>query len=111
MSVFKITGQRPDKGAGFGTSAQSALASGQLSTSVRFTPTGESDPRETNAIPLIQAPTLVLCGTDDFSSYPRMIPLAQSIKGSTVVELKGGMVPLPDQMPQEFAAAVMAFLG
>ena len=32
--------------------AQSALASGQLSASVRFTPTGESDPRETNAIPL-----------------------------------------------------------
>lgn len=62
-------------------------------------------------IPLIQAPTLVLCGTEDFSSYPRMIPLAQSIKGSSVVELKGGMVPMPDQMPQEFAAAVMAFLG
>ena len=40
--------------------AQSALASGQLSTSVRFTPTGESDPRETNAIPLIQAPAPVI---------------------------------------------------
>ena len=40
--------------------AQSTLASGQLSASVRFTPTGESDPRETNAIPLIQAPAPVI---------------------------------------------------
>jgi len=60
--------------------------------------------------PLIQAPTLVLCGTEDPFSYPRMIPLARSIKGSTVVELKGGMVPMVDQMPQEFAAAVIEFL-
>jgi hypothetical protein len=40
--------------------AQSALAAGQLAASVRFTPTGESDPRETNAIPLILAPVPVI---------------------------------------------------
>jgi hypothetical protein len=40
--------------------AQSALAAGQLAASVQFTPTGESDPRETNAIPLIHAPAPVI---------------------------------------------------
>jgi hypothetical protein len=30
---------------------------------------------------------------------------------SGIVELEGGMVPLPDQLPSEFAAAVTAFLA
>lgn len=61
--------------------------------------------------PLIQAPTLVLAGTEDWSSYPRTMPLARSIRGASVVEIQGGMVPLPDQLPREFAAAVAEFLG
>src|SRR5262249_48741291 len=40
--------------------AQSALAAGQLALSVRFTPTGEPNPRETNSIPLILAPVPVI---------------------------------------------------
>jgi hypothetical protein len=40
--------------------AQSATAAGQLAASLRLTPTGESDPRETNAIPLILAPVPVI---------------------------------------------------
>jgi hypothetical protein len=40
--------------------AQSALAAGQMAVSVRFTPTGEPDPRETNSIPLILAPAPVI---------------------------------------------------
>lgn len=40
--------------------AQSALAAGQLAVSLRFTPTGEPDPRETNTIPLILAPAPVI---------------------------------------------------
>lgn len=40
--------------------AQSALAAGQLAASLRFTPTGEPDPHETNAIPLILAPAPVI---------------------------------------------------
>jgi Pvc16 N-terminal domain len=40
--------------------AQSALAAGQLAATLRFTPTGEPDPRDTNAIPLILAPAPVI---------------------------------------------------
>ena len=34
-----------------------------------------------------------------------------AIAGSIVVEIANGMVPLPDQMPEEFAAAVHRFLA
>ena len=40
--------------------AQTSFAAGQWSLSVRFTPTGEVDPRETNAAPLILAPVPVI---------------------------------------------------
>ncbi|MFU8856559.1 MAG: alpha/beta fold hydrolase [Deferrisomatales bacterium] len=61
--------------------------------------------------PLIRAPTLVLCGTEDPFSYPRMVPLALSIRNSVTGELEGGMVPMVDQMPEAFARAIMEFLG
>jgi pimeloyl-ACP methyl ester carboxylesterase len=64
---------------------------------------------ETKA-PLIQAPTLVLAGTDDPFSYPRMKPLAANINNSRAAEIKGGMVPMVDQMPQAFARMVMEYL-
>jgi len=60
--------------------------------------------------PLIQAPALVLAGTDDPFSFPRMNPLSQAIRGSITAEIQGGMVPMVDQMPEEFAKAVMDFL-
>lgn len=60
--------------------------------------------------PLIQAPTLVLAGTDDPFSYPRMKPLAESINNSRIAEIKGGMVPMVDQMPEEFARVVLEYL-
>ena len=60
--------------------------------------------------PLIQAPTLVLAGTDDPFSFPRMNPLSQAIRGSRTAEIQGGMVPMVDQMPEAFAKAVMDFL-
>ena len=59
---------------------------------------------------LIKAPTLVLAGTDDPFSYPRMKHLAGNIKGSTTVEVHGGMVPMVDQMPEAFAKVVLDFL-
>jgi pimeloyl-ACP methyl ester carboxylesterase len=60
---------------------------------------------------LITAPTLVLAGTDDPFSYPRMKPLSEAIRGSRIAEIDGGMVPMVDQMPETFAKAVMDFLG
>ena len=61
-------------------------------------------------VPLIQAATLVIAGTDDPFSYPRMKPLAESIKNSRTAEIQGGMVPMVDQMPETFARVVMEFL-
>lgn len=61
-------------------------------------------------VPLIKAPTLVLAGTEDPFSFPRMKPLSDSIKGSKTTIIKGGMVPMVDQMPEEFAKAVIDFL-
>jgi hypothetical protein len=39
-----------------------------------------------------------------------MKPLSDHIPGSRTAEIQGGMVPMVDQMPEEFAAAVMDFL-
>jgi len=61
-------------------------------------------------VPLIKARTLVLAGTADPFSYPRMRPLAEDIKGSEAAEIEGGMVPMVDQMPEKFARVVMRFL-
>jgi pimeloyl-ACP methyl ester carboxylesterase len=61
--------------------------------------------------PLITAPTLIMTGTEDPASYPRMIPLSKAIKGSITEEIKGGMVPMPDQVPEIFAKYVIDFLG
>jgi pimeloyl-ACP methyl ester carboxylesterase len=63
-----------------------------------------------NKAPLIKAPTLVIAGTEDPFSYPRMMPLANIIRGSKTVAIKGGMVPMVDQMPEAFAKVVIDFL-
>jgi pimeloyl-ACP methyl ester carboxylesterase len=60
---------------------------------------------------LVKAPTLVVAGTEDPFSFPRMKPLANSIKGSRTATIEGGMVPMVDQMPEEFARVVLEFLG
>ena len=61
--------------------------------------------------PLITASTLVMTGTEDPASYPRMKPLAKTIKGSVVKAIEGGMVPMPDQMPEIFSQYILDFLG
>lgn len=60
--------------------------------------------------PLIEAPTLVLAGAGDPFSFPRMKPLAGSIKNSRTAILEEGMVPMVDQLPEAFARLVMDFL-
>jgi pimeloyl-ACP methyl ester carboxylesterase len=57
-----------------------------------------------------KAPTLVVAGTEDPFSFPRMKPLSNSIKGSRTATIGGGMVPMVDQMPEEFANVVTNFL-
>lgn len=64
---------------------------------------------ETKA-PLIQAPTLVLAGSEDPFSFPRMGPLSRAVPGSRTAVLEGGGVPMVDHMPEAFAKAVLGFL-
>lgn len=62
-------------------------------------------------LPKIACPVLIVAPTDDPHAYPNAQPLAQRIAGSRVVEVPGGMIPLPDQMPQRFAEIVEDFLA
>lgn len=59
---------------------------------------------------LIRCPVLVVAPTADPHAYPQARPLAEAIEGSRYVEIEGGMVPLPDQMPARFAQVVLGFL-
>jgi pimeloyl-ACP methyl ester carboxylesterase len=61
--------------------------------------------------PLITSPTLVIGATDDPHAFPAAPRVLQAITGSQLVEIQGGMVPLPDQMPEVFAKTVSDFLG
>lgn len=62
-------------------------------------------------LPLIRCPTLVIAPTADPHAYPHARKVHAAVAGSTLVEIKNGMVPLPDQMPEEFTAAVHRFLA
>ena len=62
-------------------------------------------------LPLVRCPTLVIAPTADPHAYPHAPKGAAAIAGSILVEIKNGMVPLPDQMPEEFAGAVHRFLA
>lgn len=58
----------------------------------------------------VVAPTLVVAATDDPFAYPMVGRWREALPGSTVVEVVGGTVPLPDQVPDVFAARVGEFL-
>jgi len=61
-------------------------------------------------LPKIRCPVLIIAAMDDPHAFPYARPLAAHLPGSKVVEIPGGLVPLPDQMPQEFARAITDFL-
>lgn len=58
--------------------AQGAYAPGQWALSVRFTPTGEALPRETNAVPLVLAPAPVIA-----ADVPLGLPAIAIVRGGT----------------------------
>ena len=62
-------------------------------------------------LPLLRCPTLVIAPTADPHAHPHAATVASAISGSRLVEIEDGMVPLPDQMPHAFAAAVDQFLS
>ena len=60
---------------------------------------------------LVQCPTLILAPTADPHAYPGVQTLRGALPNAVVREIEGGMVPLPDQLPVPFAAAVVEFLN
>jgi pimeloyl-ACP methyl ester carboxylesterase len=59
----------------------------------------------------IRCPTLVVAPTSDPHVHPVAPKVAGAIQGSVLREISGGMVPLPDQMPEEFAGMVRDFIS
>lgn len=58
----------------------------------------------------VSQPTLLIRASDDPFASPHVPELQAHLPQARVVEIEGGWVPLPDQLPQAFARAVLAFL-
>jgi pimeloyl-ACP methyl ester carboxylesterase len=58
----------------------------------------------------VACPTLVVAATLDPHAYPSAARIAAAIPHSQRIDIDGGMVPLPDQMPDRFAEVVDRFL-
>ncbi|MBV9559114.1 MAG: alpha/beta hydrolase [Bradyrhizobium sp.] len=61
-------------------------------------------------LPLVCCPTLVIAPTADPHAHPVAAKVAGAIAGAKLVEIVGGMVPFPDQMPDVFARITLDFL-
>lgn len=58
----------------------------------------------------IRQPTLVIRAPDDPFAAPHAADWLQRLPQARLVDVAGGMVPLPDQLPEAFAQAVLGFL-
>ncbi|HEX6722827.1 MAG TPA: alpha/beta fold hydrolase [Burkholderiaceae bacterium] len=58
----------------------------------------------------IRQPTLLIRAPDDPFAAPHADEWLAHLPQARVVDIAGGMVPLPDQLPQPFADAVLRFL-
>jgi len=61
-------------------------------------------------IGLVRAPVLLIRASDDRFAYEHVTRLAGRLPGSRIVDIEGGMVPLPDGLPDRFAEAVLQSL-
>jgi pimeloyl-ACP methyl ester carboxylesterase len=61
-------------------------------------------------LPLVRAPVLLVGATADPFAYPELARMAAALPAARTVEIEGGMVPLPDGWPREFADAIVPFL-
>jgi pimeloyl-ACP methyl ester carboxylesterase len=59
---------------------------------------------------LLACPVLLIGATEDPHAFPDLERLRAAIPQAEVAVIEGGMVPLPDQLPDRFAAVVAAFL-
>jgi pimeloyl-ACP methyl ester carboxylesterase len=62
------------------------------------------------AVTRLRCPVLLLGATDDPYAFPALEPMRAALPDAEVEVIQGGMVPLPDQLPEQFAAAVERFL-
>lgn len=58
----------------------------------------------------IKQPTLLIRAPDDPFASPHTAELQAHLPQARVADIEGGMVPLPDQLPDAFARTVLAFL-
>jgi pimeloyl-ACP methyl ester carboxylesterase len=58
----------------------------------------------------VTSPTLVLKAASDPHSAPYAERVAAAIAGSTLATIEEGMVPMPDQIPAQFAGRILDFL-
>jgi pimeloyl-ACP methyl ester carboxylesterase len=61
-------------------------------------------------LPLLRCPVLLIGATRDPHAYPGLTAVREAVPHAAVAVIEGGMVPLPDQLPGPFAAAVEEFL-
>jgi len=69
--------------------------------------------RMEDTIGRVVASTLLVRATDDPFAFPHGEELREqltNVASIDMVDIEGGMVPLPDQLPEEFAATVLSFL-
>ncbi|CAN7304705.1 alpha/beta fold hydrolase [Variovorax paradoxus] len=59
----------------------------------------------------VTQPALIIRATADPFAAPHAEELLHHLPQARIVDIEGGMVPLPDQMPEAFAQAVLGFLS
>jgi len=59
----------------------------------------------------VTQPALIVRATHDPFAAPHAAELQHRLPQARIVDIEGGMVPLPDQMPEAFARAVLDFLS
>ncbi|SDI64332.1 alpha/beta fold hydrolase [Variovorax sp. OV700] len=59
----------------------------------------------------VTQPALLIRATGDPFAAPHATELQHHLPGARIVDIEGGMVPLPDQMPEAFVQAVLGFLS
>jgi pimeloyl-ACP methyl ester carboxylesterase len=62
------------------------------------------------AIARLRMPVLLVGATADPYAHPQLARMQAALPHAEVAVIEGGMVPLPDGWPEEFAAAVAGFL-
>ena len=61
-------------------------------------------------LPLVACPALIIAPGADDHAFPAVPGLDAALPQARVTAIPDGMVPLPDQLPEQFAAAIDAFL-